>query len=131
MKKFKKISILFAITAFALLVTSCRKDDDKNDVPTNSYPKQVNITYLVSSTNASSLQLVSYKNETGGVTNIADVAMPFSKTITRTVNKSDDVNVGFSDAISTNVKLEILVNNVSVKTPQNFTGTGAMVYLFP
>ena len=132
MKKFRKLSILFALTAFAFFATSCRNDDDSNDGPTNAYPKQVKITYVVTSPQPTTLQLISYKNETNGMTNVSNPALPYTKSITRTVNRNDDASLGFGGAPDSNVKLEILVNDQLAKT-QTFTntGTGALVYLFP
>jgi uncharacterized lipoprotein YehR (DUF1307 family) len=72
MKKIKKISIILFVTVFSLLVISCRKDDDTNDGPTNAYPRKVKITYIVTSPQSTSLQLISYNNETGGVSNVTN-----------------------------------------------------------
>ena len=132
MKKFKKITILFAIAAFALLVTSCRKDDDSNDGPTNAYPRQVKITYVVTSPQPTTLQLIAYKNETNGMTNVTNPTLPYSKSITRTVSRNDDASLGFGGLPDSNVKLEILVDDKQVKTqPFTNTGTGSLIYLFP
>ena len=42
---------------------SCKKSDSGTD---NSYPKQVSITYKVSSTTTNDLVSITYDNETGG-----------------------------------------------------------------
>ena len=132
MKKIKKISIILFVTVFSLLVISCRKDDDTNDGPTNAYPRKVKITDVVTSPQSTSLQLISYNNETGGVSNVTNPTLPFSKSITRTVNQYDTASMGFGGLPDTNVKLEIFVDDKQVET-QTFTnvGTGALVHLFP
>lgn len=113
----------------SIFITSCRKDDD--NIIKTSYPKQVQITYKMSSTNATTAQAISYKNESGSMTTVTNVVLPYSKTISRTVNKNDDVSIGYSTTnTSSNVTLEILVDN-SVMKIQNFIyGTGAIVYSF-
>lgn len=125
-KIFKLPTLLFILS---ILFISCSKDDDS---PINTtYPKEVQITYKMSSTNTATAQAISYKNESGSMTTVTNVNLPYSKTITRTVNKNDDASFGYSTTnTSSNVTLEILVDN-SVKKTQNFvSGTGAMVYSF-
>lgn len=110
-----------------MLFTSCSKDDDNSS---SSYPKQVSITYIVSSTTASSASLVIYQNETGGNTDVTNPTLPYTKTLTRTVNKNDVLSLGYGTNTSQTVKMEILVNNSIVKS-QTFTSTsGAITYLF-
>lgn len=112
---------------FISVVTSCKKD--KSDTG-GSYPKQVNIVYKVSSTTASSATIVQYRNETGAIIDVANANLPYTKNVTRTVNKNDVLSLGYGTNTSQTVTLEILVNNVSVKS-QPFTQTaGAITYLF-
>lgn len=125
--KTKLVYFLVAIFA-SLTIISCNRDND--DSGSNSYPKQVSVTYKVTSTTASAATLVQYKNETGGNTDVPNAALPYTKTFNRTVNKNDVLSLGYGTNTSQTVKLEILVNNVSMKT-QTFTSTaGAITYTF-
>jgi hypothetical protein len=112
-----------------LVMLSCSSSND--DGSSNEFPKTVSITYKVKSTNTTTAQAISYKNDTGGTTMATNVDLPFSVSITRIVNQNDDASVGFSSTTqNANVTLEILVDGTVVKT-QNFTsGTGAMAYIF-
>ena len=60
-----KISLLIAFITF--VAASCKKSDSGNS---NSYPKQVSITYKVTSTTINSAALIQYKNESGGNTDV-------------------------------------------------------------
>jgi len=112
---------------FISLIPSCKKD--KSNIGSN-YPKQVNIVYKVSSSSASTATIVQYRNETGGIADVPDAGLPYTKNVTRTVNKSDVLSLAYGTNSSQMVKLEIMVDNVSVKS-QTFTGTtGAITYLF-
>lgn len=127
MKTIKRNLLLFSVSILTMLFTSCSKDDDNSS---SSYPKQVSITYAVSSTTTASAALVSYKNETGVDINVTNPALSFTKTFTRTVNKNDVLSLGYGTNTNQTVKLEILVNNSIVKS-QTFTSTsGAIIYLF-
>ncbi|UPT69862.1 MAG: hypothetical protein M0D53_12045 [Flavobacterium sp. JAD_PAG50586_2] len=121
--------MLKSVLLLSILFCACSSDD--NDSGGNSYPKEVSITYKVSSSNTTSAQAVSYKNATGGMATVTNVALPYTITVNRTVNEGDDASIGYSSAnASANVTLQILVDNSVVKT-QNFTvGTGAIQYLF-
>lgn len=122
--KFFQLVMLFISVSFILI--SC--NDYENET---KYPKEVQITYKVTSTNTATAQAISYKNETGGMTTLSNVALPFSKTITRIVNKNDDASLGYSTTTETsNITLEIQVDN-SIKKNQKFISvSGAIVYLF-
>lgn len=123
MKTFNLVIVLL----FMSVITSCKKDI--SDAGTN-YPKQVNIVYKVSSTTASAATIVQYRNETGGIVDVTNANLPYTKNITRTINKNDVLSLGYGTNTSQTVTLEILVNNVSVKS-QSFTQTaGAITYLF-
>lgn len=117
--------LLFSLIA----LTSCSSNEDSP--ATSNYPREVSIIYKMSSTNTATAQAISYKNETGSMTTVTNVVLPYSKTITKTVNKNDDASIGYSTTnAGSNVTLEILVDN-TVKKTQNFvSGTGAMVYSF-
>lgn len=122
--KFFQLVMLFIGVSFILF--SCNNDENET-----KYPKEVQITYKVTSTNTTTAQAISYKNETGGMTTLTNVALPFSKTITRTVNKNDDASIGYSTTTElSNVTLEIQVDN-SIKNTKNFISvSGGIVYLF-
>jgi len=123
MKTFNTVFLILFISILA----SCKKSN--SDTGSN-YPKQVNIVYKVSSTTVSSATIVQYRNETGGNTDSLNATLPFTKNITRSVNKNDVLSLGYGTNSNQTVKLEILLNNASVKS-QTFTGTaGAITYLF-
>lgn len=130
MKTFKKSAILTAVAILSIFLISCRSDSNDDGNSSNSYPKQVTITYKVTGINTSTAAIVTYKNETGGLTNLENVTLPYSKTITRTVNKYDDASLGYGTNTNTNVKLEILVNNTVQKSQEYTSTSGAIVYLF-
>lgn len=123
----KEVSVLLFISFFTFLIASCKKEEPKP----STYPKQVSITYKVSSTTTSSAALVQYKNETGGNTDVPNAGLPFTKTITRTVNVSDILSIGFATDLSENVKLDILVDNILVKSQDYVSTYGAIIYVFP
>lgn len=110
-----------------LLAASCKKADSNVG---NTYPKQVNITYRVSSTTTNSLVFITYDNETGGKTTVDNPTLPITKTITKTVNKNDVVTVGYFVNPAQTVKLEILVNNQVVKSEVHNVPNAATGYTF-
>ncbi len=110
------------------LVSACNKPGSTND---NNYPKQVSITYKVSSTSANSLASVTYDNETGGQTTVNNPALPFMKTITKTVNKNNIITLGYFVNPAQTVKLEILIDNQLVKSQVYTSPNSAMSYTFP
>lgn len=124
--KNKFFQLVMLLISVSFILFSCNNDENETN-----YPKEVQITYKVTSINTTTAQAISYKNETGGMTTLTNVALPFSKTITRTVNKNDDASIGYGTTnTSASVKLEILVDNTMVKSQVFNAGTGAMVYLF-
>lgn len=110
-----------------ILAASCKKNDSGTD---NAYPKQVSITYRVSSTTTNSLVSITYDNETGGQTTANSPALPFTKTITKTVNKNNIITLGYFVNPAQTVKLEILVNNQVVKSQDYTSSNSAMSYTF-
>jgi hypothetical protein len=115
------------LVLFISIVMSCKKD--KSNTGSN-YPKQVNIVYKVSSTTATTATIVQYRNEAGTIVDVTNTSLPYTKNISRSVNKNDVLSLGYGTNNNQTVKLEILVNNVSVQS-QTFTGTaGAVTYLF-
>lgn len=128
MKTTKTSIATFLAVVCTLFMVSCSSDDDNSGE--NGYPKEVAVTYKVTSAAAGTLTLVQYKNETGGSTDVANAALPYTKTFNRTVNKGDILGVAYGNSTSQTVKLEILVDNEVVKT-QEFTSTsGAIIYQF-
>ncbi|MBN8859181.1 MAG: hypothetical protein J0H29_12380 [Sphingobacteriales bacterium] len=123
--KLLKTSLFIGL--IVLLVASCRKSDSDTD---NTYPKQVSITYRVSSTTTNSLVSITYDNETGGQTTANNPTLPFTKTITKTVNKNNIVTLGYFVNPAHTVKLEILVNNTVVKSQEYTSPNAAMSYTF-
>jgi len=110
-----------------LLAVSCKKSDSDTD---NAYPKQVNITYRVSSTTIDSLVSITFDNETGGLTSVNNPELPFTKTIARTVDKYTIITLGYFVNPAQTVKLEVLVNNQVVKSQEYTSLNAAMSYTF-
>lgn len=124
MKKLLSVLLLFTIS-----LAACSKGDDDNSSP-NSYPKEVSVTYRVSSPSATMLSSSHYTNETGGIDQATNFTLPFSKGVSMTVNSGKGLYLSYFDPNGPNVKLEILVDNAVVKT-QTFTGnSGAIDYYF-
>jgi len=126
-KKMKLIKTSLFIGLITLLAASCKKTDSNTDT---TYPKQVDITYRVSSTTTNSLVSITYDNETGGQTTANNPALPFTKTITKTVNKYDIITLGYFVNPAQTVKLEILANNQVVKSQVYTSPNSAMSYTF-
>lgn len=110
-----------------LLAASCKKTGSDT---VNTYPKQVTITYRVSSTTTNNLVSITYDNETGGQTTSDNPSLPFTKSITRTVNKNNIVTLGYFVNPAQSVKLEILVNNQVVKSQDYTSPNSSMSYTF-
>ncbi|HOB23986.1 MAG TPA: hypothetical protein PK041_10705 [Kaistella sp.] len=129
MKTFKSLSVILLTVFLAIFSLSCRHDSNDDNPPSGSTsPKQVSITYKVTSTTTSSASIIKYKNETGGDTDVPTPSLPFTKTFNRTVTKGDVITLAYGTNANQSVKLEILINNASVKS-QEFTSTsGALVY---
>lgn len=124
MKLFKTSLFVGLVILFA---ASCKKSGSDTG---NTYPKQVNITYRGSSTATNSLVSITYDNETGGQTTVNNPSLPFTKTITKTVNKNNIITLGYFVNPAQTVKLEILVNNEVVKSQTYSNPNSAMSYTF-
>ena len=122
----KQLSTSLFIALIILFAASCKKSDSDTD---NTYPKQVSITYRVSSTTTNNLVSITYDNETGGQTTVNNPSLPFTKTITKTVNKNNIITLGYFVNPPQTVKLEILVNNQVVKS-QSYSDPNSQPYLF-
>jgi len=118
---------LLTVLSFAILA-ACHKP---NEEPSSTYPKQVRIVYRVSSSTADSLVSITYDNETGGQSTAENPHLPFSKSITKTVNKYDIITLGFFVNPAKPVKLEIILNNQVVKAQDYSVPNAAMSYTFP
>ncbi len=128
MSSIKKSVLFISIAIFGLLFSSCSKDDDSGNGST--YPKQVSVTYSVSSATTASAALVTYKNGIGLNVNVTNPGLPYIKTYTGTFYKNDVLSLGFGTNTKQTVKLEILVNNVSVKSQVFSSTSGSLTYLF-
>ena len=131
MKTIKTFSTVLLMFFSAILLVSCRSDNSDNNSSSNSYPKQVSITYKISSTTTSSLLHIAYKNETGGTTDVNNPSLPFTKTFTRTVNQFDNLSLSCSSNTAQTVKLEILVDNKVVNFTENTNTISSVAYVFP
>ena len=131
MKTIKTFSTVLLMFFSAILLVSCRSDNSDNNSSSNSYPKQVSITYKISSTTTSSLLHIGYKNETGGTTDVNNPSLPFTKTFIRTVNRFDNLSLSCSSNTSQTVKLEILVDNKVVNFTDNTNTISSVAYVFP
>ncbi len=123
----KSLKTSLFIGLIVLIATSCNKSDSDTD---NNYPKQVNITYRVSSTTTSSLVSITYDNETGGQTTVDNPALTFTKTITKTVSRYNIITLGYFVNPAQSVKLEILIDNEVVKTQVQTSPNAAISYTF-
>lgn len=123
----KSLKTSLFIGLIMLIATFCNKSDSDTDY---DYPKQVNITYKVSSTTTSSLVSITYDNETGGQTTVYNPALPFTKNITKTVSKNDIITLGYFVNPAQTVKMEILVNNNVVNSQSYTSPNNAMSYIF-
>lgn len=123
----KLIKTSLFIGFIILLAASCKKSDSNTD---NTYPKQVSITYRVSSATTNSLVSITYDNETGGQTTVTNRSLPFTKTITKTVNKYNIITLGYFVNPAQTIKLEILVNNQVVKSQDYNVPNASMSYTF-
>ena len=123
----KRINSIFTIALISFVFLSCKKPSSGSD---SAYPKQVSITYRVSSTTTNKLVSITYDNETGGLTTVDNPALPFTKTITKTVNKYNIITLGYFVNPAQTVKLEILVNNLVVKSQEYTNPNSAMSYTF-
>ena len=131
MKTIKTFSTVLLMFFSAILLVSCRSDNSDNNSSSNSYPKQVSITYKISSTTTSSLLHIAYKNETGGTTDVNNPSLPFTNTFTRTVNQFDNLSLSCSSNTAQTVKLEILVDKKVVNFTDNTSTISSVAYVFP
>lgn len=130
MKTLKSLSVILLTGILTIFSTACRSDSNDDNSGGNKYPKNVSITYKVTSTTTNTAVLIQYKNETGGNTEVPNPALPFTKTISRTVNNGDVITLAYGTNAIQTVKMEILVDNSTVKTQEFSATAGAIVYQF-
>lgn len=123
---------IFALLLSATLLFSCKKDKDDN--PSSGFPKEVTIEYRVTATAGNLTKSnAAYTNETGGLSDIDDAALPFSKKFKRKVNQYEVIAITVTTEAPGGLKAEILVNDKVVKT-ETYTGTsvvyGSLAYQF-
>lgn len=114
-------SCLF-ITAFMFVMQGCKKD--KDDAPASgNYPKTVSIEYRVSSpAGFTQLMQLQYTNETGGIHSATNVSLPFSKSLSKSVNRFEILVLSFGATGAGQLKGDILVDGTVVAT-KTFTGS--------
>lgn len=127
MKNVKMLSLVLSCV-LVLLLASCTKDPIAGN-----YPKNVTVTYRITSPSGGITTVTSgsYTNETGGTTSLNNIALPYTKTISRTVNRGDALSVGFlhnntGSGSAFSIKLEILVDN-KVVTTETYSSTSATI----
>lgn len=134
---------MIAIAGAAILMTgfaACKKDSNNNTptptpTPTpTAYPKTVTIEYrLTSESGVDSVSTIGYTNETGGNSNAQNIKLPFSKKLTRTVKRYDNLAYAFNAYGAGTLRMTILVDGTAVKD-QKHSGTnvisGSMAYIF-
>ncbi|WP_144886974.1 hypothetical protein [Lacibacter cauensis] len=123
------LSRLFLCSIILIAVSfSCKKRSQ------SSYPLPVSIQYrIIASNGVSQATSIIYTNETGGLTNLTNQNLPFSKSLSTTVTRGDAFTLRGDASGAGSLKLEILVNNNVVKTA-TYTGssviTGQITYQF-
>ncbi|TWI80126.1 hypothetical protein IQ13_2795 [Lacibacter cauensis] len=128
-KKMSSLSRLFLCSIILIAVSfSCKKRSQ------SSYPLPVSIQYrIIASNGVSQATSIIYTNETGGLTNLTNQNLPFSKSLSTTVTRGDAFTLRGDASGAGSLKLEILVNNNVVKTA-TYTGssviTGQITYQF-
>lgn len=121
------------VTAVFIVLTSLLAVSCKKPVPDAGtvYPISVSITYRVSSSSSGNIPIsITYDNETGRQTTVDNAVLPFTKTITKTVNKYSVITIGYFVNPAQTVKLEIFVNNDLVKSQEYTSPNTSMSYTF-
>jgi hypothetical protein len=115
-----------ALVASLFLLSACGGDDEAP-----SYPRQANVEYSVTSSTLTKATIL-YTNETGGDNYETAVALPFTKTLTATVNQNDHLGLSATSTESGTINLVIKVDGQQVEA-KSYTGdlvNGTIVYLF-
>ena len=97
-----------------------------------AYPRTVSIEYRVTSSNLEATDVI-FANETGGNSIESDVALPYSKKISRSVKLHDHAAISVSSEAAGQLEVEILVDDEVVET-KTYSGDsivmGSTVYMF-
>ena len=113
---------------------ACGDDGGETAMPSDVYPRQVAIEYKVTSTTGLAKANVMYTNDTGGFTTDDGAALPFSRSLTRTVKQYDSLSLSVASTTPGALDIDILVDGAVVET-KTFSGTtvvsGSSIYAFP
>lgn len=105
---FTKIAFMFLVAG---LISSCSKDKNNVDDPRVGYPKTVTIEYKVTALSAGLTNLdIRYTNETDADTELTAQALPFTKTIRKSVTYASDIALSIISGGPGSAKLEIYVD---------------------
>ncbi len=125
-----KNKLLFLVLiGLVFSMNSCKKDEAKPAV----YPKNVSITYIVTSTNSGGISNISYTNASGGSTEISNTTLPFSQTINKSVEFAEILSFSASSSNAESMTLELLINNKSVEKKvfeSSSFNVGVIIYQF-
>lgn len=126
MKNLRKLLLIALPLAVLTILSSCGKKDNVDD-PRKGYPKNVEIEYRITAVSGNpGLVDISYDNESGSDTRLADQPLPFVKKLTKKVDFGEVILLGVNgDTRFTGaIKLEILLDGkvVETETPQ-YTNT--------
>lgn len=138
MKTIVLMKSAFLVAAMCLLGTAGCSDDDEagssSGTPAAAYPREVAVEYKVTSTSGLTTANVLYVNESGGMASEENVALPFSKKLTRSVKQYDSLGLSVTSKVGGSLTAEILVDGSSVDS-KDFSGTstvsGTVPYVFP
>jgi hypothetical protein len=126
---------LLTLLALPFLAASCSKSD-KDDPTPSTGPREYQVEYRVTATNATSAQII-YRDETGTEKTDGTQTLPKTYSFKRTMGPSEPVSCGAflsgSAPANATITSTILIDGKQVKTE---TGTGASaqaipVYLIP
>jgi hypothetical protein len=108
---FRKHAFSFATLFVAvIMLAACSKDKKSPDLGAG-YPKEVTILYKVSSPSGmAGYNLITYKNETGGDSDLWDGTLPFTKEVKKKVEWAESISVYGSGKAAGSIKCEIYIN---------------------
>lgn len=116
----KKLTYLLLSTAvLALGTTGCSKSSDPTPAaqPTLQ-PRDYQVEYRVSSTTDASVDYVSYRNDSGGLTTLGTTALPATYFFKRNMKRGDDLSILASlpgGSASSDITTTILLDGKDVK----------------
>ncbi|WP_394835359.1 hypothetical protein LVJ94_00345 [Pendulispora rubella] len=129
---YRTVKSMVAVAATLVGLAACSSDDSPATPGISGYPRDVAIEYKVTSADVKK-GTIRYKNETGADTVLDNTALPFAKTVRRTVNYIDDAYVSIDSNEPGTVTTEIWVDGTKVdsKTHSATSGVdGSSIYLF-